>query len=226
MFVDGQTAAELSFDNIGRTDTPYSSLLVVPQRDTEAILNDELQRLGVTVERQVEVTGFEQAAGGVTVRAKGADGAAFEASAAFLVGADGAHSVVRKTLGLKFEGAAYPQGFLLADCRTDLPLEPDRMTFFLHGKHFAVCFPLPGGEKRVRIVVSEPVETDAHAPVGIPGGHGRAAGGSAGGAGRGGGPGRGAQRLDLVLALQGPPPGRGPLPVGTRVRRGGRRPHP
>ena len=170
MFVDGDSVAEFGFDNIGRTDTPYSSMLVVPQRDTESILNDELQRLGVTVERQVEVTDFEPSAAGVTVHAKGADGAAFEAGAAFLVGADGAHSVVRKTLGLKFAGSAYPQGFLLADCCTDLPLEPDRLTFFLRGKHFAICFPLPGGEKRVRIIVSQTVETDAHAPVESQGG--------------------------------------------------------
>ena len=170
MFVDGESAAAFSFDNIGRTDTPYSSLLVVPQRDTEAILNDELGRLGVAVERQVEVTGFEQTAAGVTVHATGADGAAFEARAAFLVGADGAHSIVRKMLGLTFAGAAYPQGFLLADCRTDLPLEPDRMTFFLRGKHFAVCFPLPGEERRVRIIVSQVVEADAHAPVESQGG--------------------------------------------------------
>ena len=170
MFVDGDSVAEFSFDNIGRTDTPYSSMLVVPQRDTEAVLNDELRRLGVAVERPVEVTGFESSAGGVTVRAKGADGAAFEARAAFLVGADGAHSLVRKALGLSFAGAAYPQGFLLADCRTDLPLEPDRLTFFLRGKHFAICLPLPGAEKRVRIIVSETVETDAHAPVESQGG--------------------------------------------------------
>ena len=170
MYVDGASAAEFSFDNIGRTDTPYSSVLIVPQRETESILNDELRRLGVTVERQVEVTGFEQSAQGVTVRAKGPDGAAVEARAAFLVGADGAHSIVRKALGLSFAGSAYPQGFLLADCRTDLPLEPDRLTFFLRGKHFAICLPLPGREKRVRIIVSQTVEADTHAPVESQGG--------------------------------------------------------
>ena len=36
MFVDGQQAAELSFDGIGRTDTPFGFVLIVPQRDTES----------------------------------------------------------------------------------------------------------------------------------------------------------------------------------------------
>ena len=162
---DGKPAAGFTFDDIGRTDTPFPLVLIVSQRDTEAVLRAELGRLGVEVERPVEVTGFTLAAEGVTVQARGTDGAPFEVRAAYLIGADGAHSTVRKALGLKFEGEAYPNGFLLADCRCEPPLEPDRLTFFLRGKRLAVFFPLPGGNAVGRILVMDPNVQDPHAGV-------------------------------------------------------------
>ncbi len=152
MYVDGSVKVELHFDGIDRRDTPFPFILIVPQRDTEAVLHEELRRLGVPVERSVEVTGFAQTAAGVTVQARGADGAEFAAHGAYLVGADGAHSVVRKALGLSFAGAAYPQDFLLADCRVDGLPDRDGLALFLHGKHFAVYLPLPGGQGMGRII--------------------------------------------------------------------------
>ena len=44
--------------------------------------------------------------------------------AAFLVGADGAHSVVRKTLGLSFEGGAFAEQYMLGDVEVDWSLTP------------------------------------------------------------------------------------------------------
>ncbi len=170
MYENGQRRAELPFDDLGRTDTPFSFPLIVPQRDTEAILHDELRRLGVEVERQNEVTDLAQDADGVTLRVRGADGAETEARGAYLIGADGAHSLVRKKLGLTFAGAPYAQGFLLADCRVQWPLEDDRLMIFLKGKHIAIHFPLPGGEGRARIMAAQLTEPDAHATVESQGG--------------------------------------------------------
>jgi 2-polyprenyl-6-methoxyphenol hydroxylase-like FAD-dependent oxidoreductase len=156
MFVDGQVQVELHFDDINRRDTPYSSMLIASQSDTEAVLNDELRRLGIAVERSVEVIGLAQTEAEVTARARGADGAEFELRAKYLVGGDGAHSFVRKALGLSFEGAAYPQNFLLADCRVDgLPFT-DGFGIFLHGTSLAVFFPLPGEPGRARIITMDP----------------------------------------------------------------------
>ena len=68
-FVDGRCEAEINFSDVGRDDTPYSFLLMVPQYDIEAILNRDLVRLGVPVEYKTEVTGFKQSASGVVVEA-------------------------------------------------------------------------------------------------------------------------------------------------------------
>ncbi len=156
LFESGDAKVTLHFEDIRRTDTPYSFILIIPQRETEAVLNDELRRLGVAVERSVEITGFEQADGVVTAHARGGDGKGFDVRALYLVGGDGAHSIVRKTLGLSFEGAAYPQDFLLADCRVEGLPQPGDFAIFVHGKDFAVYLPLPDGKSMGRIITQRP----------------------------------------------------------------------
>ncbi len=171
LFKDGDAKVELHFEAIHRPDTPYAFILIIPQRDTEAVLNDELRRLGVNVERSVEVTGFEQADGGVTAHAKGADGKEFEVRASYLIGGDGAHSIVRKALGLTFEGSAYPQDFLLADCRVEGLPHPSDFGIFLHDKDFAVYFPLPDGKGMGRIITERSgLAGDSHESVDKQGG--------------------------------------------------------
>ena len=157
VFLDGKQVSELNFDDIGRPDTPYSFALMVPQWDTEAILVDDLKHQGIDVEHGVQVIGFTQDEHGVVARATDKACASFEINAAYLIGADGAHSIVRKTLGLTYEGDAYPQGFLLADCKIDWPLDYDHMKLFLRGRHFAVYLPLKGKDVcRVIAIESEP----------------------------------------------------------------------
>ncbi|HEY4232322.1 MAG TPA: FAD-dependent monooxygenase [Lacipirellulaceae bacterium] len=157
-FVDGRRAAELNFADIGRTDTPYSFLLMVPQYDIEAILARDLERLGIHVEHGTEVTGFAQSADGVTVQARGKTGENIEVNCRYLIGADGAHSIVRKTLGLSFAGAPYPQSFLLADCQLDWPLDYDHLKLFVRERSLAAYLPLKGRDI-CRIIVIEPADT-------------------------------------------------------------------
>ncbi|MDQ0474858.1 FAD-dependent monooxygenase [Labrys wisconsinensis] len=159
IFVDGRLAAQLDFDDIGRADTPYPFLTMVPQWDVEAILVEDLARLGIAVEHRTEVTGFSQSDEAVAVRATGPDGGAFTVEARYLVGADGAHSLVRKALGADFQGAAYPQGFLLADCKVEWPLDYDHFKAFLHERNFALYLPLRG-ESFCRIIAIVPAESD------------------------------------------------------------------
>jgi 2-polyprenyl-6-methoxyphenol hydroxylase-like FAD-dependent oxidoreductase len=58
-----------------------------------------------------------------------------------VVGCDGAHSTVRRQAGIGFEGAAYPQTFLLADLEVD-GLEPDAAHAWLAGAGMAFFLPL------------------------------------------------------------------------------------
>jgi 2-polyprenyl-6-methoxyphenol hydroxylase-like FAD-dependent oxidoreductase len=78
-------------------------ILPIPQRRLESLLEQRAIRLGATVLRSHELTGFEQDGDGVTIHAS-AGGSAVDLRARYLVGCDGAHSLVRKHLGIDFPG--------------------------------------------------------------------------------------------------------------------------
>jgi 2-polyprenyl-6-methoxyphenol hydroxylase-like FAD-dependent oxidoreductase len=137
-------------------------VLMVPQWDIEAILVDDLRAHGVEVEHEVEVYDVRQSALGVMVSAAGADGTRFGVSAAYVLGADGAHSIVRKCLGLRFDGAPYPQSFLLADCRVEWPLDHDHLKVFVGDRNLAVFLPLRGREVG-RVIAIQPFAEGASA---------------------------------------------------------------
>ena len=157
VFVAGRQVAEVDFADIGRADTPYPFVLMLPQWEIEAILTDDLAHHGVMVEHEVEVTDVRQSASRALVRASRADGTRFEVSPSYVIGADGAHSIVRKCLGLRFDGAPYPQGFLLADCRVDWALDHDHLKIFVGDRNLAVFLPLRGREIS-RIIAIRPYE--------------------------------------------------------------------
>jgi pentachlorophenol monooxygenase len=121
VYVNGERVAQL--DMTVPEDVPFR-FIAIPQYATEAILRDELAQHGVQVQRGVRVTGFEQDADGVTATLA-ADAGEQRVRADYLIGADGAHSAVRKALGLTFEGAAAVEP-VRRDVRAPAALHPAR----------------------------------------------------------------------------------------------------
>ncbi|WP_332839845.1 FAD-dependent monooxygenase [Methylobacterium sp. Leaf118] len=113
--VDGQRTGEAIRPDAG---LPYASL-GLPQYETERILARHLARFGITVERGSALTALSQDAEGVTARIEREGKPAEDARPRYVVGCDGAHSAVRRLLGIGFEGAAYPWPFMLGDVRID-----------------------------------------------------------------------------------------------------------
>ncbi|MFD8246018.1 FAD-dependent monooxygenase [Nocardia sp. NPDC059691] len=98
---------------------PYPNLWVLGQSRTEAILRERLAEFGVHVELGTALTGFTQDDDGVTVTLEH-DGTPETVRAAYLIGADGGKSTVRKTLGIPFEGSTDESlRMLLGDVRAD-----------------------------------------------------------------------------------------------------------
>lgn len=103
-----------------------------------------------------------------------ASGAQEELRSRFLVGCDGAHSSVRKGLGLTFEGGAFPEEYMLADVEVDWDLPAGYGVRSMH--HGAdgrvddalVCIPLPG-ERRYRMSMMVPPELSTKAGNAAPG---------------------------------------------------------
>ncbi|GHF77875.1 2-polyprenyl-6-methoxyphenol hydroxylase-like FAD-dependent oxidoreductase [Amycolatopsis bartoniae] len=100
-----------------RPDVPYPNAYFLGQSQTEAILRDRLAEFGVRVELNTALAGFEQDVDGVTATLSTGE----VVRAAYLVGADGGRSFVRKALGIAFEGTT-DESFrmLLGDVAADL----------------------------------------------------------------------------------------------------------
>lgn len=80
-------------------------LLPVPQRELEDALESRVRELGVQIRFGHRLTGLSQTDDAVTVRVAGPDGE-YELATAYLVGADGGHSVTRKLAGIGFPGVS------------------------------------------------------------------------------------------------------------------------
>ncbi|MFE7458707.1 FAD-dependent monooxygenase [Streptomyces sp. NPDC057554] len=165
---------QLTYENgvaLGRVDlvlppeVPYG-FAALPQYETERLLEEHLGRYGTGVERSTELVAFAQDPAGVTSRVRTASGAEEEVRSRFLVGCDGAHSLVRKGLGLTFEGGAFPEEYMLADVEVGWGLEPGYGVRSMHrGEDGAVddllvCIPLPG-KGRYRMSMLVPPELSA-----------------------------------------------------------------
>jgi 2-polyprenyl-6-methoxyphenol hydroxylase-like FAD-dependent oxidoreductase len=100
-------------------DSPYATMLMLPQSETERILAAHATRLGVRIERGVALDSFTDAGDHVVVRLKHVDGSMEETSVDWLIGCDGAHSAVRHGAGIPFDGITYADECLLGDVHLD-----------------------------------------------------------------------------------------------------------
>ncbi|KAF4620929.1 hypothetical protein D9613_000933 [Agrocybe pediades] len=100
---------------------PYSNILGLAQHLHEAILKEHLAALGVTVEGGTELRSFKDVGDHVdaeVVRHVDGKEVIYHIETPYLVGMDGAHSVVRKTLGLEFLGETIEEdNFAAGDIR-------------------------------------------------------------------------------------------------------------
>ena len=92
----------------------HFSVRGIPQFHTEEILGAWVDELGVDVRRSHEVLGYRESADGVVVEYQGPDGYG-ELAAHYLVGCDGARSLVRRLAGIDFPGWEPTRGMYMAD---------------------------------------------------------------------------------------------------------------
>jgi 2-polyprenyl-6-methoxyphenol hydroxylase-like FAD-dependent oxidoreductase len=138
--------ARIPFTPVG---TAYPRPLMLAQNETERLLAEHLQRVGVTVERAVELTDLADHGDHVGATLRHADGRAEAVRCDWLIGCDGAHSTVRKKVGLEFTGEAEPNDWILADCRVEGPLPADELSLFWHARGVLAFFPFGRGRCRV-----------------------------------------------------------------------------
>ena len=109
--VTGELIAEFDYSRLA-DETPYPYAL---QCESHKLVNIALERLArhpqARVLRRHEVTGIDQLGERVEVRCMTPEGET-TILADFVVGTDGARSVVRKSIGSEFEGYTFPERFI------------------------------------------------------------------------------------------------------------------
>ena len=78
-----------------------------------------------------------------------ADGSLEELRPSWIISAEGAHSLVRRTLDLPFDGKPIAKQFALGDMQVDGGLEPGELHIFSSDAGFLGMFPLGGGHFRL-----------------------------------------------------------------------------
>ncbi|TAQ89046.1 hypothetical protein B7494_g2650 [Chlorociboria aeruginascens] len=139
----------MDFEALAMHDTQYRLPMMITQPQLEKAIEDKLEhRYNLSVSRGVRAENVIQDDDGVSVTLKSVDGKEKNQRFQYVVGCDGAHSVVRKAAGLQFKGGSYQQEFLLADVKMNWALEREKKHAFL-GYGFLLALPMPGGYTRL-----------------------------------------------------------------------------
>jgi 2-polyprenyl-6-methoxyphenol hydroxylase-like FAD-dependent oxidoreductase len=143
----GRRIAHVAFDSVA---TPHPYALMLPQSETERLLQEQLRRLGVEVERQVELTRLASADREVAFDLRHADGSQESGTTDWLIGCDGAHSAVRHGFGMEFVGDTLPSDWILADVHlAGIHTPPSEMDMYWHADGVLALFPISPGRYRV-----------------------------------------------------------------------------
>ena len=152
-------------------ESPFPHPLIIGQNRTQHLLNDALRRRGVEVEwntEALEVTLDDQ---GATVEIRHSEPGSMQVSgetvrADYVIGCEGSKSLVRKTLGLTFEGERYSgEQFIQADCKLAWNLPNGRSYLFLTTDGYMMAIEMPNGFVRIFISIPDAAGT-THQTVG------------------------------------------------------------
>lgn len=141
---------ELVRATMSQIDSFYPFILALPQSETERILEERLQELGITLERSVELIDIQQNTTQITVQLKKNNEQTETATTNWLIACDGSHSIIRKKLNIPFPGEDIPQQFVVADIQANTKFESNEVNSFLDDQSVFALFPL--GNDRFRIV--------------------------------------------------------------------------
>ena len=137
--------------------TDYRFTLMIPQSTTEQVLLERLEELGGEVLRPCAATGMTQSADGVEVMVDSGD----VIKAQYVVAADGMHSTIRESAGLRMPGGTLALSFSLVDIRVDGGLPVDEVSLNFATAGLLVVAPLPDGSFRLVAEVDDAPEHPA-----------------------------------------------------------------
>jgi 2-polyprenyl-6-methoxyphenol hydroxylase-like FAD-dependent oxidoreductase len=154
----GRVVGHVKMDSV---PSPYNYALMLPQSETERLLEERLQRLGVSVERSTEATALKIGADGAEATLQRADGGQEMVRADWLAGCDGAHSIARHALSVTFSGETLSGDWILADVHMKgYPFPDTEIAVYWAREGVLPIFPIAPG--RYRVIANVPPSGGDH----------------------------------------------------------------
>ncbi|MFI1971215.1 FAD-dependent oxidoreductase [Streptomyces cinnamoneus] len=159
VFAEGRRAWRMGMECAG---TAFPNPLSIEQDAVERLLGERLVALGGRVEWSTEAVAVRTGGDGAEVDVRTGDGGLTTLRCAWVIGCEGAHSVVRKGLGIPFEGGRRPdlqcvQLNAVPDWK--VPYRPGHTYFFLERGLSMGVSPRPGGGYRFFAFLTDPDPT-------------------------------------------------------------------
>lgn len=148
--------------NFNKIDSKYNYILALPQSRTERILNKTLQELGGRVEHGTALERLEQIDDIVRCHVRTSSGPSV-IEAQTVIGADGAHSICRKSIGVEFPGETIDGDWTIADVRLDWEYPHNELHGFVNDDGFFMAITMGNGMYRLACASSS---LDEHIPPG------------------------------------------------------------
>jgi 2-polyprenyl-6-methoxyphenol hydroxylase-like FAD-dependent oxidoreductase len=157
--VEGKQVTALALDNVGGGQTPFPYILLYQQSKNERLLLDYLTVNCCPVYWETTLMGLTQTTSQVEVKLQNGNELTM-LTCDWVVGADGAHSAVRKQSQIPFNGETYGHNFYLADIELgNADLNDSKVHLFLARKGFSAFFPMPEAN-RYRALGNLPAELE------------------------------------------------------------------
>lgn len=137
----GNIMTEVKLGALGEGISPFPYLLFCSQDVHEQLLSETLEKMGVEIERDTELTSLTQEEGVTIVDIKSPSGQE-RILARYVCGCDGAHSTVRHEIATPFSGGTYSQLFYVADVGTKEDVAKDAVQVSVSPKDFCIVMPI------------------------------------------------------------------------------------
>ncbi|MFC7448315.1 FAD-dependent monooxygenase [Rhodococcus daqingensis] len=134
----------------------YGPLMLVSQAPIEASLRRRFAQLGGVIEWATAVVAASQDSTGTWVELSSGE----RLRSDWLVGCDGAHSIVRRSADIEFRGTARVERFWMADAYVNTSADHGTYSMWMHNEGVVHAFPLPsaGRQDLWRLAADAPLD--------------------------------------------------------------------
>jgi 2-polyprenyl-6-methoxyphenol hydroxylase-like FAD-dependent oxidoreductase len=157
LFTEQGRLGEIAMATIGAGLSNYPYMFILGQDQNELVLNDDLRSHGLEVEWNTAFKELQPTTNGASVTLETPNGLETN-EYRYVLGADGARSLVRKALNIDFVGNTNEHKLFVADLRAEGELIAGHLNIFINNKYYAFAlFPMKGAQ-RFRLVGMLPDE--------------------------------------------------------------------